>query len=96
MQRQVCITREWKLAKSQPLTVTKSTTNYYANGNLWIMHLILVQLCMYIHFVSTNLSGKVKTCRTVYFVLFERFHAANVYTVFLQAEGLNDGTEAYI
>lgn len=50
---------------------------------------------VYVYFVSTNLSGKVKTCRTVYFVLFERFHAANVYTVFLQAEGLHDGTEAY-
>ena len=74
MQRQVCITREWKLAKSQPLTVTKSTTNYYANGNC---------SAVYVYFVSTNLSGKVKTCRTVYFVLFEPFHAANVYTVFL-------------
>lgn len=59
------------------------------------MHLILVHAAVYAYFVSTNLSGKVKTCRTVYFVLFERFHAANVYTVFLQAEGLNDGTEAY-
>ena len=96
MQRQVCITRDCKLAKSQPLTVTKSTTNYYANGICGSCTWYLFScVCIYTLLVPISVVKSKPACRTVYFVLFERFHAANVYTVFLQAEGLNDGTEAY-